>query len=112
MYTPKGELNDDLLKVLQQEDTAQKLMKSQSKEEAYEVLKAARCTMPLEEIEKNMEIMKSYYEEKENGVLSDDDLDQVAGGKASSLEDVSKGFDQAAAAVEKYSPVKLLMPFI
>ena len=111
MYTPKGELNDELLKVLQQEETAKKLMESQSKEEAYEILKAAGCRMTLEEVEKNTDIMKAYYEEKENGVLSDDDLDQVAGGKASSLQDVSDGFDKVAGVLEKYSPIKLLLPF-
>lgn len=111
MYTPKGELNDELLKIMQQEETARKLMESQSREEAYEVLKAAGCQMSLEEIEKNTEIMKAYFEEKESGVLSDDDLDQVAGGKASSLEDVEKGFDDVSKFLDKYSPIKLLLPF-
>ena len=88
MYTPKGELNDNLLKLVQTEGVLAKFAEAQDPEVCYEIAKEAGVEITKEEFVANMEIMKSYLEEQEEGLLSEDDLDQVAGGKMSTNDAV------------------------
>lgn len=103
MYTPKGEINDALYEALKKEGVLAKLSQAKSPEECYEVVKAAGVELSLTDFQENMEIMKSYLEESEEGVLSEDDLDQVAGGKSSKtkekVSDATDGLKLAGAAV-------------
>lgn len=81
MYTPKGDINDDLYKAMQDEAIVAKLAEAKSPEECYGVIKGAGIGVSREDFEKSMTIMKAYLEESKEGVLSEEDLDQVAGGK-------------------------------
>ncbi|MEG1947060.1 MAG: hypothetical protein RR139_08185 [Lachnospiraceae bacterium] len=80
MYTPKGELNDKLYEMMRDEEAVEKLAAAKSPEECYEVAKSY-ADVSFEEFQSSMEIMRSYLEESQDGLLSEEDLDQVAGGK-------------------------------
>ncbi|MEG1291396.1 MAG: hypothetical protein RSD28_03765 [Lachnospiraceae bacterium] len=82
MYTPKGELNDKLYEMMQDEAAVEKLAAAKSPEECYEVAKSY-AEVSFEEFRSSMEIMRSYLEESQDGLLSEEDLDQIAGGKMS-----------------------------
>lgn len=84
MYTPKGELNDELLKLVQDPDKLKAFEACKSPEEGYEVVKQFLPNISMEEFQGSMQIMASYLEESKDGLLSDDDLDEVAGGKSKS----------------------------
>lgn len=103
MYTPKGEINDALYEALKNGEVLAKLSVAKSPEECYEAVKAAGVKISMEEFQGSMEIIKAYLQENDEGVLSEDDLDQVAGGKSSSgkqkVEDATNGLKLAAAAV-------------
>lgn len=86
MYTPKGELNDELMKLVQDEESLKAFENCKSPEEGYEVVKRFLPNISMEEFQGNMQIMSSYLEESKDGLLSDDDLDEVAGGKSSSTK--------------------------
>ncbi|MGI6069852.1 MAG: hypothetical protein ACOYBE_05435 [Blautia sp.] len=101
MYTPKGDINDALYKAMQDETFIAKLGEAKSPEDCYEVAKAAGMEMPMEEFQKSMEVMKAYLDEKEEGILSEEDLDSVAGGKMNSKDaaDVAISTISAAAGI-------------
>ena len=101
MYTPKGEINDALYEAMKDQDFVDKLAQAKTPEDCYAVAKEAGMEVSKEEFEKSMEIMKSYLEESQEGVLSEEDLDQVAGGKMSGKDtaDIVLGTISAAAGV-------------
>lgn len=100
MYTPKGEINDNLYEAMKKTEVVEKLAAAKSPEECYDIVKATGVEATFEEFQKFMEIMKSYLEESQDGVLSEDDLDQVAGGKGrKTAEDAKLGLEVAGAAV-------------
>lgn len=81
MYTPKGELNDDLLKLVQDPEIIKAFGECKTPEGGYEIVKKQLPAISMEEFQNNMQIMHSYLEESQEGLLSDEDLDEVAGGK-------------------------------
>ena len=83
MYTPKGELNDELLKLVQDPEKVMEFIGLTTPEEGLAVAKKYIPDITLEEFQKSMQIMSSYLEENKDGLLSDEDLDSVAGGKVS-----------------------------
>lgn len=101
MYTPKGELNDDLLKLMEDAEAIKALEGCKSPEEGYEVVKKFLPNISMEDFQRSMQIMHAYLEEKEDGLLSDEDLDEVAGGKSSKkkLESAAAGLSGTAAVV-------------
>lgn len=110
MFTPKGDINDALLKLAKDEAVVAKLKECKTEEEALAVVKTVAPDMTMEELKSSVEVMKSYIEESESGVLSEDDLDQVAGGKGKvTLDDVEKGFNKAADVIREYSPISALI---
>lgn len=84
MYTPKGELNDELLKLMQDPEAVKAFEGCKSPEDGYEVVKKYLPNISLEDFQGSMQIMAAYLEESKDGLLSDDDLDEVAGGKSDS----------------------------
>lgn len=103
MYTPKGEINDALYEAMKNPDVVSKLAEAKTPEDCYEIVKAAGVDVAMDDFQKSMEIMNSYLEESQEGVLSEEDLDQVAGGKSDSsrqkVDDATKGLELAGAAV-------------
>lgn len=81
MVTPKGEINDALLKWAEKEENIAAITKTTSKKEAYEIVKKEVADISEEEFEKSIRIMFSYLDMKEEGVLSEEELEAVAGGK-------------------------------
>ncbi|MEG0961520.1 MAG: hypothetical protein RSF88_01485 [Lachnospiraceae bacterium] len=89
MYTPKGELNDKIYEMMKDEAAVEKLAAAKSQEEFYEIAKNY-AEVSVEEFKVSMEIMKSYLEESKNGELSEEELEQVAGGQlvAATITDI------------------------
>ena len=84
MYTPKGELNDNLLELMQNAEAVKAFEGCKSPEEGYEVVKKYLPDISMEEFQGSMQVMAAYLEEQTDGLLSDEDLDEVAGGKGDS----------------------------
>ena len=84
MYTPKGELNDNLLELMQNAEAVKAFEGCKSPEEGYEVVKKYLPDISMEEFQGSMQVMAAYLEEQTDGLLSDEDLDEVAGGKSDS----------------------------
>ena len=82
MYTPKGELNDDLLKLVQDPEKIKAFENCKSPEEGFEIVKKYLPDISMEEFQGSMQVMHAYLEESQDGLLSDEDLDEVAGGKS------------------------------
>lgn len=112
MYTPKGELNDKLVEAVTTKEVIDKITASSSLEEVYQVVKEAGCDVTMDELKNSLEILKAYNEEKESGVLSEEDLDQVAGGKNVTSSSIENGFDKVAEGIKKYSPIALITNFL
>lgn len=81
MQTPKGEINDKILELINDEEAIAKMKKANSAKEAYELVKD-RVGISFEEFQSSMKIANEYVNNNEEGELSEDDLDAVAGGKA------------------------------
>ncbi len=82
MQTPKGFISDDLLEVIRDEEMAKIMSQAKSPEECYDIVKD-KIDVTLEEFTEQMTIINTYYEEKKSGLLSEEDLDAIAGGKTS-----------------------------
>ncbi len=82
MQTPKGYVSDELIAIIQNEEIATAMSKAQNPEECYDIVKD-RVDVTLEEFIEQMTIIKTYIEEKKSGLLSEEDLDAIAGGKGS-----------------------------
>ncbi|MGI6069850.1 MAG: hypothetical protein ACOYBE_05425 [Blautia sp.] len=82
MYTPKGELNDELFALVKDPDFVKELEGLKTPEEGYEVVKKRLPNMSMEEFQTSMGIMYAYLVEQEDGLLDEEDLDAVAGGKS------------------------------
>ncbi|HHW93541.1 MAG TPA: hypothetical protein GX734_03505 [Clostridiaceae bacterium] len=80
MKTPKGEISDSIIALTNDEALLQKMSECKSPEEVYALVKD-RVGIPFEQFTAEMTIAHSYLQEMEAGLLSDDDLDAVAGGK-------------------------------
>lgn len=66
--------------LLQDEEIILKMSEAKSPEESYDIVKD-KVTVSLEEFVEMMAIAKSYVDEAQEGLLSEEDLDVVAGGK-------------------------------
>lgn len=85
MYTPKGELNDKLLALVQDPEKKDIFTGCESPEAGYEKAKKEIPELTMEEFSEGIKIMNAYLEEadREDGELSEEELDSVAGGKNS-----------------------------
>jgi|BioPla2DNA2_1021312.scaffolds.fasta_scaffold05447_3 hypothetical protein len=81
MKTPRGEISDSLVELAKDEALLQKMSECKSPEEVYTLVKD-RVDMPFEQFTAEMDIANSYLKDMESGLLTEDDLDAVAGGKA------------------------------
>ncbi len=80
MNTPKGEINDKILALVNDEAVLAQMAEAKSPEECYDIVKD-KIDIGFEEFKESMEIAMNYVNESQSGLLSDDDLEQVAGGK-------------------------------
>ncbi|HHW93542.1 MAG TPA: hypothetical protein GX734_03510 [Clostridiaceae bacterium] len=80
MKTPKGEISDSIVALANDETLLKKMSECKSPEEVYALVED-RVGIPFEQFIAEMTIAHSYLKEMEAGLLSDDDLDAVAGGK-------------------------------
>ncbi len=80
MKTPKGEISDSIIALANDEILLQKMSECKSPEEVYALVED-RVGIPFEQFTAEMSIANSYLKEMEAGLLSEDDLDAVAGGK-------------------------------
>ncbi|MGI6508352.1 MAG: hypothetical protein ACOX4A_08245 [Saccharofermentanales bacterium] len=81
MKTPRGEISDSIIALANDEALLQKMSECKSPEEVYALVKD-RVGIPFEQFTAEMTVAQSYLKEMEAGLLSDDDLDAVAGGKS------------------------------
>lgn len=82
MNTPKGEINDKIIELVNDEAILAKMSEAKSPEECYDIVKD-RVGVSFEEFKASMEIAMNFVNESQSGLLSDEDLEQVAGGKSS-----------------------------
>jgi len=81
MQTPKGEINDKIMKLTEDEAILQKMSTANSPEECYELVKDRIEGVSFEEFQASMSVAAAYVQESQSGELSENDLDMVAGGK-------------------------------
>jgi hypothetical protein len=82
MQTPKGEINDKIMELAEDEELLQKMATAASPEECYELVKDRIEGVSFEEFTASMSVAAAYAKESQSGELSEDDLDMVAGGKS------------------------------
>ncbi|MGI6090272.1 MAG: hypothetical protein ACOYEL_02630 [Saccharofermentanales bacterium] len=88
MKTPRGEISDSIIALANDEALLQKMSECKSPEEAYALVED-RVGIPFEQFTAEMEIAHSYLQEMEAGLLTEDDLDAVAGGKSQEAKNVT-----------------------
>ena len=102
MKTPRGEISDSIIALVNDEALIQKLSKCTSPEEAYALVKD-RVDMPFEQFKAEMTTAYSYLKDMDDGLLTEEDLDAVAGGKSKAaqeeVDDVCLALSAGAAAV-------------
>ncbi len=107
MQTPKGIIDDSIMALVKDDEILAKMSEAKSPEECYDIVKD-KVTVSFEEFVEMMAIAKNYMEATQEGLLSEDDLDAVAGGKAmtggeiagtSILAAVAVGLSAAGAAI-------------
>lgn len=96
MKTPKGEINDGLLELLKNEELMTQMSKCANETECYDLVKN-KLDINFEDFKSSMALANDYLKESETGLLSDDDLDQVAGGKSGG--DIARDVISTAATV-------------
>ncbi len=80
MQTPTGIIDDSIIALLENEEILVKMSEAKSPEECYDVVKDS-VTVSFEEFVEMMTIGKSTMEKMQEGLLSEEDLNAVAGGK-------------------------------
>jgi uncharacterized protein YeeX (DUF496 family) len=81
MYTPRGELHEGFLEIMYQEDIWKEIRNCRNREELQAVLDKYVKGMELAELKDTLVVIQSYLEEEQRDrVLSEADLDEVAGG--------------------------------
>ncbi|MGI6506985.1 MAG: hypothetical protein ACOX4A_01160 [Saccharofermentanales bacterium] len=103
MKTPRGEISDSIITLAKDEALLQKMSECKSPEEVYALVKD-RVGIPFEQFTAEMEIAHSYLKEMEVGLLTEEDLDAVAGGKSKAetgetLKDVYYGLAIGSGAI-------------
>ncbi len=96
MYTPKGELSDKLLEAMKDESFAKKMTGAADADALLALVQEADPEITMDSLKESVSIMSSYLEESEEGVLSEEDLDLVAGGSKAGAKkffnDFGEGF--------------------
>lgn len=96
MYTPKGEINDKLLEAMKDAAFMEKFSAAETPEAAFALVKEVEPEMTMDELKASANAMLAFAQEQESGILSEEDLDQVAGGSKSGakqfFEDFGAGF--------------------
>ncbi len=102
MKTPRGEISDSIIALANDEALIQKLSKCTSPEEAYALVND-RVNMPFEQFKAEMTTAYSYLKDMDDGLLTEEDLDAVAGGKSKAaqeaIDDTCLALSAGAAAV-------------
>lgn len=80
MYTPKGELSDKLLEAMKDQEFVKKITDASNKDVVLAAVQEVDPSITMDGLKEQISVMQSYLEESQEGVLSDDDLDLVAGG--------------------------------
>lgn len=105
MYTPRGELNDTLLKALYEKKVMEEVGSCRTREELLKVLDKYARGIEAEEAMDSLAVILSYLEEQDIQLLSDEDLDEVAGGMQNSSvfvkDDIVGLLDRNPGAVKK-----------
>jgi len=99
MQTPKGEINDKIMELAEDEELLQKMATAASPEECYELVKDRIEGVSFEEFTASMSVAAAYAKESQSGELSEDDLDMVAGGKESSNVSTATGIGICAGGI-------------
>ncbi|MGI6617637.1 MAG: hypothetical protein ACOX36_06265 [Saccharofermentanales bacterium] len=81
MKTPRGEISDSIIALASDEVLLRKMSECKSPEEVYALVKD-RVGIPFEQFTAEMKIANAYLQEMEAGLLTEKDLDAVAGGKS------------------------------
>jgi hypothetical protein len=103
MKTPRGEISDSIIALANDEALLQKMSECKSPEEVYALVKD-RVGIPFEQFTAEMKIANAYFQETEVGLLTEEELDAVAGGKSKNeteetLKDVFYGLAIGSGAV-------------
>ena len=86
VYTSRGELNEDFLKLLYQGDILKKLEACKNRQEVCGLLKRFLKKVDPEEITESLVVIQSYLDEEQmEGLLTDEELEYVAGGMQNHL---------------------------
>lgn len=79
MKTPKGEVDDRLLELLNHEEILTKMSEAKSPQECYDVVRGT-IDISFDEFQASMTVARDFLEESKEGLLTDEELDMVAGG--------------------------------
>ncbi|MGI6508349.1 MAG: hypothetical protein ACOX4A_08230 [Saccharofermentanales bacterium] len=96
MKTPKGEISDSIIALANDDALLKKMSECKSPEEVYALVEN-RVGIPFEQFTAEMTIAHSYLQEMESSLLSEDDLDAVAGGKSEESEAIGTSVGLASA---------------
>lgn len=81
MYTPRGELNETLLRALYQDGVLDALKLCRDRIQLLKSLEKYVAAISEEELTESLTIVQSYLEEEQEiRLLNDQELDEVAGG--------------------------------
>ncbi len=80
MKTPRGEISDSIIALASDEALLKKMSECKSPEEVYALVED-RVGIPFEQFTAEMSIADSYLQDIDSGLLTEEDLDSVAGGK-------------------------------
>ncbi|MFI3177777.1 MAG: hypothetical protein R3Y67_09870 [Eubacteriales bacterium] len=90
MNTPKGFVDDSIITLISNDEVLKKWSECKNLEECYDVVKDM-ATLPLDEFKSMMSIVAELSKELNNGLLSEADLDAVAGGaRATTAAEIAK----------------------
>ena len=81
MKTPRGEISDSIVSLAHDDVLLEKMSKCKSPEEVYALVKD-RVGIPFEQFTAEMDIARSCLKDMDAGLLTEEDLDAVAGGKS------------------------------
>ncbi|MFI3177775.1 MAG: hypothetical protein R3Y67_09860 [Eubacteriales bacterium] len=84
MNTPKGLVDDSIMALLNDEEVLKKWEECKSLEECYDVVKD-KTTVSFDEFKPMMAIIVELSKETNDGLLSAEDLEAVAGGSSYSF---------------------------
>ncbi len=81
MKTPRGEISDSIVSLAHDDVLLEKMSKCKSPEEVYALVKD-RVNMPFKQFAAEMDIARSCLKDMDAGLLTEADLDVIAGGEA------------------------------